>query len=207
MKTIRQDAWTEEDDRVLAEIILRHIAEGSTQLAAFEESSEKLGRTSAACGYRWNASVRKLYGTGIDIAKNQRRQAKSQEKKALQEGKNLPGILHDGETAIDLSWNEVLRFLKSCRNEQAQMDDHLKKMENRLVLYEKEMKTIESENGRLRYELQQVTEEYEQVKSDYKTLLSIFERARKLTLFHPDSEKEISNVRFRMDGNGNLERI
>jgi prespore-specific regulator len=207
MKTVRQDAWTEEDDRVLAEIILKHIAEGSTQLAAFEEASEKLGRTSAACGYRWNASVRKIYGSGIDIAKNQRRQTKNLEKKAIQDGKNLPGNLGRGDMDADLSWNEVFRFLKVCRQGQTQMGEQLKKLENDLSVYEQEMKSIELENRRLRGELQQVTEEYQQIKTDYRTMLNIFERARKLTLFHPDADNDLSNVRFRMDANGNLERI
>lgn len=74
MKTIRQDAWTPEDDAELAEIILRHIREGSTQLAAFEEGAQALKRTSAACGYRWNACVRKQFLAAIDFAKLERRE-------------------------------------------------------------------------------------------------------------------------------------
>ncbi|MEW9034130.1 MAG: RsfA family transcriptional regulator, partial [Planifilum fimeticola] len=34
MAVKRQDAWTPDDDLVLAEVTLRHIREGSTQLAA-----------------------------------------------------------------------------------------------------------------------------------------------------------------------------
>lgn len=59
MTAVRQDAWSTEDDLILAEVTLRHIREGSTQLAAFEEVGEKIGRTSAACGFRWNSCVRK----------------------------------------------------------------------------------------------------------------------------------------------------
>ena len=50
----RQDAWTQDEDLILAEIVLRHIREGSTQLIAFEEVGKKLVRTPAACGFRWN---------------------------------------------------------------------------------------------------------------------------------------------------------
>ena len=52
---VRQDAWTDENDLLLAETVLRHVREGSTQLNAFEEVGDKLNRTSAACGFRWNA--------------------------------------------------------------------------------------------------------------------------------------------------------
>src|SRR5690606_20777518 len=73
MKT-RQDAWTEENDLLLAETVLRHVREGSTQLNAFEEVGDRLNRTSAACGFRWNAVVRQQYEKALDLAKKQRKQ-------------------------------------------------------------------------------------------------------------------------------------
>ncbi|WP_409303292.1 RsfA family transcriptional regulator [Peribacillus sp. SCS-155] len=71
---VRQDAWTEEDDLLLAETVLRHVREGSTQLNAFEEVGDKLNRTSAACGFRWNAVVRHNYDKALQLAKKQRKQ-------------------------------------------------------------------------------------------------------------------------------------
>ena len=71
---VRQDAWTEEDDLLLAETVLRHVREGSTQLNAFEEVGDKLNRTSAACGFRWNAVVRHTYDKALSLAKKQRKQ-------------------------------------------------------------------------------------------------------------------------------------
>ena len=84
---VRQDAWTEEDDLLLAETVLRHVREGSTQLNAFEEVGDKLNRTSAACGFRWNAVVRHTYDKALALAKKQRKQLQrilgSKEKTAL----------------------------------------------------------------------------------------------------------------------------
>ncbi|MHC0036569.1 RsfA family transcriptional regulator [Pseudoneobacillus sp. C159] len=71
---VRQDAWTEEDDLLLAETVLRHVREGSTQLNAFEEVGDKLNRTSAACGFRWNAVVRHRYEKALQLSKKQRKQ-------------------------------------------------------------------------------------------------------------------------------------
>ncbi|MDP4162034.1 MAG: RsfA family transcriptional regulator [Bacillota bacterium] len=71
---IRQDAWTDEDDLLLAETVLRHVREGSTQLNAFEEVGDKLNRTSAACGFRWNAVVRHRYEKALQLSKKQRKQ-------------------------------------------------------------------------------------------------------------------------------------
>src|SRR5690625_3870563 len=81
---VRQDAWTHEDDLLLAETVLRHIREGSTQLNAFEEVGDALNRTSAACGFRWNAEVRNKYVHAIDLAKRQRKEKKRSEAKRTQ---------------------------------------------------------------------------------------------------------------------------
>ena len=71
---VRQDAWTEENDLLLAETVLRHVREGSTQLNAFDEVGDKLNRTAAACGFRWNAVVRHNYEKALQLARKQRKQ-------------------------------------------------------------------------------------------------------------------------------------
>ena len=71
---VSQDAWTDEDDLLLAETVLRHVREGSTQLNAFEEVGDKLNRTSAACGFRWNAVVRHNYEKALQLSKKTRKQ-------------------------------------------------------------------------------------------------------------------------------------
>lgn len=76
MVKVRQDAWSHEDDLLLAETVLRHIREGSTQLNAFEEVGDHLNRTSAACGFRWNAEVRNKYENAIDLAKDKEKKEK-----------------------------------------------------------------------------------------------------------------------------------
>jgi hypothetical protein len=37
MTSVRQDAWKQDEDLLLAEVVLRYIREGGAQLAAFEE--------------------------------------------------------------------------------------------------------------------------------------------------------------------------
>lgn len=74
MNTTRQDAWTKDEDLLLAEIVLRYIREGRTQLEAFKEVAKRLSRTSAACGFRWNATIRKQYHQAIEFAKVARKE-------------------------------------------------------------------------------------------------------------------------------------
>ncbi|HEX6594831.1 MAG TPA: RsfA family transcriptional regulator [Bacillota bacterium] len=74
MNTTRQDAWTEDEDLLLAETVLRYIRQGKTQLEAFKDVAKQLSRTPAACGFRWNATIRKHYHEAIEQAKETRKQ-------------------------------------------------------------------------------------------------------------------------------------
>lgn len=69
----RKDSWTDQDDSAIAEVVLKHIRKGSTQTAAFLEASERLGRSSSACGFRWNSMVRKNYEEELTQAKADRK--------------------------------------------------------------------------------------------------------------------------------------
>jgi prespore-specific regulator len=71
--TIRTDGWSHEEDAILAEVVIKHIMEGSTQLKAFEEVGMRIGRTAGAVGFRWNDKVRKVYTSSIERAKQVRR--------------------------------------------------------------------------------------------------------------------------------------
>ncbi|OME55449.1 hypothetical protein BSK59_13305 [Paenibacillus odorifer] len=68
---MRKDSWSTNDDILLAQTVLSTLRLGKTQLTAFQEAGEKLGRTAASCGFRWNSEVRKLYGEEIRVAKSE----------------------------------------------------------------------------------------------------------------------------------------
>lgn len=106
--TTRQDAWTEEEDLLLAEVVLRHIREGYTQLAAFKEAGKLLSRTSAACGFRWNSCVRKLQKENIEEAKKHRKSTGKQNAIPKSEGQ----VSHQEQVTIE----EMINLLKSMKN-------------------------------------------------------------------------------------------
>jgi prespore-specific regulator len=215
----RQDAWTEEDDLILAEVTLRHIREGSTQLAAFEEVGERLGRTAAACGFRWNSLVRKKYESAIRIAKAQRNQLKAKAGKRLHqsESNRISGstdgamdqtesvmvdkteqLDHKGEVAI--TFDDVIRFLR----EQKESHKKMKQIDKILAEKDEELNVLREENQSLKKELASMQQEYQTMNEDYQALMRIMDRARKLAFLGDDEEE---HLRFRMDKNGNLERV
>jgi len=263
---IRQDAWSEEDDLLLAETVLRHVREGSTQLHAFEEVGDKLERTSAAVGFRWNAIVRKKYEQALKIAKKQRKERQRALAKSQQQSKPLlkpssPSVavpqMHDDETyhpeeffktpytvekevpapsqnvnvfekqpapspqvntmaspsAVsnsifhssqaskqdELTLDEVIDFLTGLkRNGMSSGKLVQENMELRL-----QMNELLQQNKVMKEQLVVLEKEHQTVQEDYQALIQIMDRARKMVLFQDDE----SNVSFRMDKNGNLEKL
>lgn len=71
-KTVRIDAWSPKEDRLLVDVVLANIRTGQTQLDAFDVVGEQLGRTASACGFRWNSILRKLNMEEYREAKRER---------------------------------------------------------------------------------------------------------------------------------------
>lgn len=212
MTAVRQDAWSSEDDLILAEVTLRHIREGSTQLAAFEEVGEKIGRTAAACGFRWNSCVRKKYEEAISLAKTQRQKRsyyKKQPANPMVAGLGLeaePGYFKvDGASEESLSIDAVIRFLRQWKGSLQENGRQLKMLEKELREKEEELANLRRVNEQLSKEVSEVQTDYRVVNDDYKALIQIMDRARRLA-FLTEEEEELK-TRFKMDANGNLERI
>lgn len=221
MKT-RQDAWTEENDLLLAETVLRHIREGSTQLNAFEEVGDKLNRTSAACGFRWNAVVRDQYLKAIELAKKQRKQRQ----RALNQKTQLlytppePSINFEQQDVefsshymiekdtvnkpqaedMNLTMDQIISFLENIN--QSGFDSEELHHDNDRIKQEK--LEMQKENEKLQKEIERTQKEYDMIQQDYQSLVKIMDRARKMVLFDDD---DTATTSFKMDRNGNLERI
>ncbi|MGG3736602.1 RsfA family transcriptional regulator [Aeribacillus pallidus] len=225
MKT-RQDAWTEENDLLLAETVLRHVREGSTQLNAFEEVGDKLNRTSAACGFRWNAVVRHRYEKALQLAKKQRKQRQrllgreqGGKKKLLYqpptpspeeiEAISLPVTAQQEVQAEsssgqsqqeNLTLSQVIVYLQQLNQSNFQVDA-LKSENERLKLENNDLKKKIEE---LENKIKELEENTTTMQEDYETLMKIMNRARKFVLFE---DEERPNTKFKMDRNGNLEKV
>lgn len=193
MTASRQDAWTQDEDLLLAEVVLRHIREGGTQLSAFEEVGKKLSRTAAACGFRWNSYVRKQYTTGIELAKKQRKELRK--KKRENDGRENE---QEEKFVRDLSLNQVISYLQklddadgieNLRAENSDLKKKVTSLEEKLTKVEKEKEALECH--------------MKEVEEDYRALIEIMEKARKMVVLQEEENK----VKFQMDRNGNLERV
>ncbi len=241
---VRQDAWTEEDDLLLAETVLRHVREGSTQLNAFEEVGDKLNRTSAACGFRWNAVVRHTYDKALSLAKKQRKQRQRILGKDQGGKKKLlytpptptfediivpPTQSHDSELEFETSNYEtemaemisIEKPVSPVNYMPADMPSNLETVISYLESMNGRMlhaEVLKTENERLKLEIKELKKRNEElegmvnhleqnsglIQEDYETLMKIMNRARKLVLLEED---ERPATKFKMDRNGNLEKM
>ncbi|WNF35564.1 RsfA family transcriptional regulator [Bacillaceae bacterium IKA-2] len=191
MSIVRQDAWTNDEDLVLAEVALRHIREGSTQLAAFEEVGERLSRTAAACGFRWNSSIRKKYDAAIVIAKKQRKNLKKT--KLADDNYCTPfeivdevadGIgprdqdLKSKESKAQISIDEVITFLTAHR---ASLSSNNVGSED-YCEHKDEVTQLKNENKKLLNAYTLLQESYDMIKQDYQLLIQIMERAKQMSI-------------------------
>ncbi|WAH44740.1 RsfA family transcriptional regulator [Alicyclobacillus fastidiosus] len=174
----RSDAWTPDDDIRLADLVLKHIRNGSTQLKAFEEAASLLGRTPAACGYRWNGVVRKDYRAEIEAAKQSRKNGVSEPARTFDATTSTPVVEALPHTTSD-SMKDVIDFLQTY-------DEQYHKLRAYLTQIEKEKHELAEQVESLQRQLQtqsvviekDVTPE--QLEEDSRTLFAIMERARKL---------------------------
>ncbi|MCY7850749.1 sporulation-specific transcriptional regulator GerR [Bacillus haynesii] len=199
MTITRQDAWTQDEDILLAEVVLRHIREGGTQLSAFEEVGKALSRTAAACGFRWNSFVRKQYQSGIELAKKQRKELR---KKIGIHSANLPGSVKtvSGSNTENLTLDDVIQYLEKLKEAPVQKDfiDEKKRLAKEINELKQEVEKLRSENQSLKKRLE-LTEE------DYKALIEIMERARKMVVLQEDERNK--KAKLQPEPNENLEKL
>jgi prespore-specific regulator len=191
----RKDSWTQEDDTVLAETVLRHIREGSTQLSAFDEAADRLERTSGACGFRWNSEVRKRYEDEIRQAKAARKEVKAAKPKP--EVVVVSRFLEDGRAADYL--DQIIHLANNQKTQLANMAKQLKQLNELLLEKNREIEELKSQLDEYHSVPTEIT-----VNEDYRTLLKILQRARQIGAIDDNLREK---HQFKMDANGNIEFV
>ncbi|WP_010531089.1 RsfA family transcriptional regulator [Lentibacillus jeotgali] len=209
MAKVRQDAWSHEDDLLLAETVLRHIREGSTQLHAFEEVGDKLNRTSAACGFRWNAEVRNKYNDAVELAKRQRKEKKRANAKKVKQPVITVPPNEQKETVEtteaseqqSITMDSVIQFLKQLNRDYQASNQSKQSLEQ----VQQENETLKNHVNELETKLTRTAKQLETVQEDYQVFMQIMDRARKMTVF--EDQDSLKSPSFRMDKNGNLQQV
>jgi prespore-specific regulator len=173
----RSDAWTQEDDDKLSAIVLQHIRTGSTQLRAFEEAANELGRTAAACGYRWNGVLRKDLRAEIEAAKQERKAAQKAGVGSTQSRRSAASTTT--VTSSD-SMKDVIVFLQTFDAQYQKLRKQVDDLEQDNARLRERIRELESQPARTARNETLANITPEQLEEDSKALFAIMERARKL---------------------------
>lgn len=170
MPSIRQDAWSHAEDVKLAEIILGCIREGGTQLAGFAEAGALLSRTPAACGFRWNSTLRQHYSEELMKAKVTRKALKGKNKTREVTEETSVGAREGRAILQEPEIDQMIAFLNRLKNKQSGESDG-EKLETLLVRHEQ-----------LDQDYRKLEKEHNDLKRNYASLLRVLnlvDRARK----------------------------
>ncbi|TVZ83109.1 prespore-specific regulator [Aeribacillus composti] len=183
MAVSRQDAWTEDEDLLLKEIVLQHIREGGTQLKAFEIVAEKLSRTAAACGFRWNSYLRKKYETDIELAKQERKKFRQQKEKKNSEKKLLHYEEAGGRSEITI--DDVIAFLKSTQHQPVnnRLEEENKSLREKISFLEQKVEEFKNEN-------EQLHEQLKKIENEFYAFIKMMEKVRERAGLKEEAEEE-----------------
>jgi len=174
MTASRKDSWSEEEDKLLAEIVLRLIKEGRTQLQAFEEVGNQLTRTAAACGFRWNSFVRKQYKADIESAKEYKKHVKigliTIEDYVIEQEELQNSEL---EVRTESDFEEVIEYLKMIYKKSAKHENNINRDKNKVRELEETVYNLISANKKLEIQLSHLS-------TSYKALVELMEKASRM---------------------------
>ncbi|WP_440895190.1 Myb-like DNA-binding domain-containing protein [Amphibacillus sp. Q70] len=140
MRANRQDAWTKEEDQLLAKTVIEYIKKGHTQLESFKHVADQLNRTPAACGFRWNATIRKRYTSAIEEAKQSRKLY--QYDQMYEQNEDVQS--NHAKSTLDQAIHWLEKLKNESENDSGQIDDKLsrqmieenKRLQQELVVYQ-----------------------------------------------------------------------
>ncbi|MBT2710498.1 hypothetical protein [Bacillus sp. ISL-47] len=151
-----------DEDQLLAEVVLGYIRKGGTQLQAFKKVGKQLSRTSAACGFRWNAKVRKNYCMEIESAKQYKKEKESRFSIKKNQKTSIKVQVPSYPKGIEESALELEQVLSSIKNlyEVAQSsqkannhsEESIQKLSRKILLLEKENKEIAAKKEKIEEE-------------------------------------------------------
>lgn len=198
---VRQDAWSEENDLLLAETVLRHVREGSTQLKAFEEIGDTLNRTAAACGFRWNAVIRKQYEKALGLARKQRKQhfrhlqknERSSELHIVLENNQSDQSTIEIPNSAALTIKDIISFLQNMNTSEEDYEN-----------LRRELETVKREKAAIEKKYEELEKRAFTMKGDYEEIVKIMDRARKMVVFNDEATKK---PLLQVESNQDLEKI
>lgn len=165
MNEVKGRRWTAEEDQLLSEMVLHTISKGGTQLTAFSDVGEKIGRTAGACGFRWNAVLRSQNPTSYSEAKKKRVYIQLEKKR---------------KSKVE-TFSEAIELLKRTEQAWVKQQKEISCLTQSISQTKQKVDTLKQEKEKFKRENVSVEWVQKEVKSRYEELVSLIEQLKKET--------------------------
>lgn len=180
-RKLRIDGWKKEEDQMLGKIMVESFSKGLKQSAAIRIAEQFTGRTFQACMTRWKTHVKKDYEHLISEAPVHT----GQENKIDLTSKNY----QEKSGGVIDSMHTILEYVQSTEN-----------------LF-KQLEELTNQNEQLQKQLDTANNKVDELQQDYEAVLKVIELARKSVVRQDEMLESSRKTQFKMDRNGNLERV
>lgn len=189
----RNPVWTEKEDLLLADTVLRCVREGGTQIQACKEIAEKLeNRTEEACAFRWNNRLRSKYAKELELAKKGKVISTNKKVKAVNSNTNKPKSTsnktkNEDKSPVEIKLESLVDNIEGLKRITNYLEENIKKES------EKQNDDLKVENKTLKEELATLKQEYDEIVRDYHAMMHIMDRARRRGIV--DSNDNVSEIK------------
>ncbi|QJT70427.1 hypothetical protein [Microcystis phage MaeS] len=188
INNLQGDIWTDDDDALLAETILRNVREGKTVMDGCRQMEEVTEgrRTASASKYRWFTRLVEQYKAGYELAKSKGKEVKEAKKRKTNKGERYREII---ETVLDveedriekeLDIDDLIILANKIKQQQSQKGSNLNKLEKELNKEKKLRMDAEKEVKKLKNEVNELTELLRIRKEEYDKVIESLSVLKKL---------------------------
>lgn len=152
--------WNDQEDALLKKTVLHSIRNGETQLTAFAEVGQEIGRTPGACGFRWNAVIRQQDPISYKDAKKKRVYNQLQEKRALP----VQSLL------------QATMGLQQLMDVSQEIKQNIRDLEQQLHEAQRKCEALKMERVQMQEQNYSFTDYQDEIKAKYQDLLQVIQR-------------------------------
>lgn len=202
------EIWTEEDDAILAETVLRYVRQGKTVVEACNEMERKTDgrRTALASKHRWFTRLADQYKAGYELAKREGKEVKLKGKKRLNQGKRYEEIIKDvfqedvSANEKEITADDFIILAKKFKEQQNSETSRQNRLQNEIKELQKENDKLRKKCKELENELSETIELFELKKKDYDNVLNALKVLRNTGIPINIPEPEKPKYRVNKDG-------
>jgi len=149
---LQGDIWTEDDDVMLAETILRNVRNGKTVMDGCREMEQQTEgkRTASASKFRWFTKLVDQYKAGYELAKQEGKAAKERKKKKVNKGERFEEIMQTvlektDEVEKEVSPDDFVILAKKFKQQQEAKEKSLSNNEKQINELTRKVQKLEGQ--------------------------------------------------------------